>query len=379
MDPRSRIWCDAVEDMTMTAVDRLAPAEDINRDRRRFLGAAAWTMAAARLGMFSAAEARGGELGELSALGRAAAWINSPPLTSANLLGKVVVVNFCTYTCINWLRTLPAVRAWSRAYGRDLVVVGVHTPEFGFEHDLNNVRQAVERLDIDYPIAIDNDYAIWRAFKNHYWPALYFIDARGRVRQQQFGEGDYERWEMFVQRLLAEAGAGGMRPGVGAVEGHGIEVAADWGNLKSPETYVGYDRAENFASRGGASADRRRLYTAPDRLALNQWALAGEWTIGKEATVLNAAGGRIAFRFHARDLHLVMGPSRQGTPIRFRVTLDRQPAGPAHGIDVDSGGNGTVLEPRLYQLVRQSKPVEDRLFEIEFLDAGVETFAFTFG
>jgi thiol-disulfide isomerase/thioredoxin len=348
-------------------------------DRRRFLGSAAMTMAAAQLGMFGTAKVEGRESRELAAIGRATEWLNSPRLTSSSLAGKVVLVDFWTYTCINWLRTLPYRRAWAQKYGQGVVVIGVHTPEFGFEKNVDNVRRAVRQMRIEYPIAIDNDYSIWRAFNNQYWPALYFIDARGRVRQHHFGEGEYDRSEMAIQRLLAEAGSGGARDGLVSVDASGLETAADWDTLRSPETYVGYERTARFASPGGARRDRRRVYAAPARLSLNEWALAGEWTIGSEATVLNSPDGRMVYRFQARDLHLVMGPSRQETSIRFRVTLDGQPPGPARGIDVDNGGNGTVVEQRLYQLIRQTRPIVDRRFEIEFLDAGAEAFAFTFG
>ena len=337
------------------------------------------TLAATQVGMFGLTAALRHGAGDLAALGRATEWLNSRRLTEAELLGKVVVVNFCTYTCINWLRTLPYVRAWSQKYTSGLVVVGVHTPEFAFEHNLTKVRRAVQQLKIEYPIAIDNDYSIWRAFKNEYWPALYFIDARGRVRQHQFGEGEYERSEKTIQQFLTEAGVGGVGQGVVSVAATGVEAPADWGSLRSPENYVGYDRTANFASPGGAGLNRRRVYAAPARLALNQWALSGDWTMGRQATVLNSPNGRIVYRFHARDLHLVMSPPRDGVPVRFRVSIDGQPPGPAHGLDVDAGGNGTVVEPRLYQMLRQPKPIADRQFEIEFLDAGVETFAFTFG
>ncbi|HVQ16236.1 MAG TPA: hypothetical protein VMS40_21690, partial [Vicinamibacterales bacterium] len=229
------------------------------------------------------------------------------------------------------------------------------------------------------PIVIDNDYAIWRAFRNQYWPALYFIDAGGRIREHHFGEGEYQRSEKTIQRLLAEANVGGVRNDLASVDAGGIEAAADWENLRTPETYVGYDQAQNFASRGGADLDRRRVYAAPSRLALNEWALAGEWTIGRRATALSSPGGRIVFRFHARDLHLVMGPQRPESPVRFRVSIDGQPPGAAHGGDVDADGNGTAAEQRLYQLIRQAKPIVDRTFAIEFLDAGVEAFSFTFG
>lgn len=337
------------------------------------------TIAGAHLGVSATVEANQRPARELAAIGGAAEWLNSPRLTPSSLAGKVVLVDFWTYTCINWLRTLPYVRAWAQKYRERLIVVGAHTPEFAFERDLDNVRRAVRQMRIEYPVAIDNDYAIWRAFRNQYWPALYFVDARGRVRQHHFGEGEYERSETAIQRLLAEAGVAGPRDGVVSVNADGVEAAADWDNLKSAETYVGYDRTQNFASRGGAHLDRRRLYAAPARLALNQWALAGEWTMAREATVLNSPNGRIVCRFHARDLHLVMGPLQRESPARFRVSIDGQPPGAAHGVDVDEGGNGRVFEQRLYQLIRQPKPIVDRTFEIEFLDAGVETFAFTFG
>jgi hypothetical protein len=353
-------------------------AHDIDANRRRFLGAAAMTIAAAHLGRFGTVEAIQREPRELAAIGRATEWLNSPRLTAANLQGKVVLMDFCTYTCINWLRTLPYVRAWVQKYRQGLVVIGVHTPEFAFEHNLDNVRRAVQQMRIEHPIVIDNDYAIWRAFKNQYWPALYFIDVRGRISDHHFGEGEYERSEKNIQQLLAETRAA-VSGGSVSVEGTGLEAAADWDNLRSPENYVGYERTQNFASSGGVDPDRRNRYSAPARLALNHWALAGDWTIGKQPTVLRSPNGRIVYRFHARDLHLVMGPPRQGTPVRFRVSLDGRPPGPAHGTDVDEGGNGTVVEQRLYQLIRQPKPIVDRQFEIEFLDAGVETFAFTFG
>ncbi len=318
--------------------------------------------------------------GELPSLGGATAWLNSPPLSAADLRGKVVLIDFWTYTCINWLRTLPYVRAWADKY-RDhgVVVIGVHTPEFPFEHDLENVRQAAKNMRVEYPIAIDNDYAIWSAFNNHYWPALYIVDAQGRIRYHQFGEGAYEQSEMILQQLLAEAGIGGIAHELVSVDAQGAEAAADWGDLRSPENYVGYERTENFSSPGGAVLDKPRVYSAPARFSLNHWALAGEWTVGRGATVLHAANGRIVYRFHARDLHLVMGPAARGTSVQFRVLIDGQAPGAAHGIDVDDQGNGTVTEQRLYQLIRQPKPIADRQFEIEFLDSGVGAFAFTFG
>jgi thiol-disulfide isomerase/thioredoxin len=318
--------------------------------------------------------------GELPSLGSATEWLNSQPLTAADLRGKVVLIEFWTYTCINWLRQLPYVRAWAEKYkDRGLLVIGVHAPEFAFEKDIANVRRAAKDLRVDYPIAVDNDHAIWRAFKNEYWPALYFVDAQGRIRHHHFGEGEYERSERIIQQLLAEAGVGGIGRELVSVDARGVEAAADWDSLRSPENYVGYERTENFASPGGAVLEKPRVYAAPAGLRLNQWALSGDWTMGKQATVLNKANGRIAYRFHARDLHLVMGPAARGTPVRFRVLIDGRPPGAAHGIDVDDQGNGTVTEQRLYQLVRQAKAIADRQFEIEFLDSGVEAFAFTFG
>jgi thiol-disulfide isomerase/thioredoxin len=318
--------------------------------------------------------------GELPSLGGATEWLNSPPLTAAGLRGSVVLVDFWTYTCINWLRTLPYVRAWAKKYkDQGLVVIGVHTPEFEFEANVENVRRAAKDMSVDYPIAIDSDYAIWSAFDNHYWPALYFVDAQGHIRHHRFGEGDYEQSEMIIQQLLAEAGIGGVDRELVSVEARGAEVAADWGSLKSPENYVGYERTENFASPGGAAMDERRVYAAPARLRLNHWALSGDWTMENQAIALNEANGGIAYRFHARDLHLVMGPAARGTSIRFRVLIDGQPPGDAHGTDVDDQGNGTATEPRLYQLIRQRGPVTEHTFEITFLDLGVRAYAFTFG
>jgi thiol-disulfide isomerase/thioredoxin len=358
----------------------------VNHDRRSFLRAGAISIAAASVGMIGSvmqqATAAGLQLpveGEFPSLGSATGWLNSQPLTAAGLRGKVVLIDFCTYTCINWLRQLPYVRAWSEKYrDRGLVVIGVHTPEFTFEKDIENVRPALKSIRVDFPIAIDNDYAIWRAFNNNYWPALYFIDTTGRVRHHHFGEGAYEQSEKIIQQLLgdAEKATGGE---LVSVDGRGVEAAADWGSLKSPEIYLGYERTENFASAGGLLADKRRVYAAPARLRLNQWALSGDWTIGKQPAVLNEVSGGIACRFHARDVHLVMRPKVRGTPVQFRVLIDGKPPGAAHGVDVDAHGNGTVAEQRLYQLIRQPKPIADRQFAIEFLDSGVEAFAFTFG
>ena len=318
--------------------------------------------------------------GSLPSLGGATEWLNSPPLTTAGLRGNVVLVDFWTYTCINWLRTLPYLRAWAEKYkDQGLVVIGVHTPEFDFEHDLDNVRQQVKDLRVEFPVAIDNDYAIWSAFDNHYWPALYFADAQGQIRHHRFGEGDDEQSEMVIQRLLTEAGTSLIGQELVSVDPGGVEAAADWDSLWSPENYLGYERAENFASPDGAVLDTRHVYATPARLRLNHWALAGDWTVGRQATVLNQAGGRILYRFHARDLHLVMAPTTPGGPVRFRVRLDDQPPGAAHGTDLDEQGNGTLTQPRLYQLLRQPGPVTDRTLEVTFLDPGVQAYAFTFG
>ena len=318
--------------------------------------------------------------GPMPSLAGATEWLNSPPLTAAGLRGSVVLVEFWTYTCINWLRTLPYVRAWAQHYqDRGLVVIGVHTPEFDFEHDLDNVRRAVKDLRVDYPVAVDNDYAIWSAFDNHYWPALYFVDAQGQIRHHQFGEGRYEESEMLLQQLLTEAGSGGIGRDLVSVDAGGVEAAADWGSLRSPENYLGYERTDNFASSNGAVLDTPHVYDAPAGLRLNHWALAGDWTVRRGAVALNQAGGRIAYRFQARDLHLVMAPPAPGTSVRFQVLLDGQPPAAAHGTDADDQGNGTVTDPRLYQLVRQPGPVTDRTFEVTFLDPGVQAYAFTFG
>jgi thiol-disulfide isomerase/thioredoxin len=315
----------------------------------------------------------------LASFSAAYAWLNSPPLTAGDLRGKVVLVEFWTYTCINWLRQLPYVRAWAEKYkDHGLVVIGVHTPEFPFEKDLDNVRPAIKARGITYPVAVDNDYGIWRAFNNNYWPALYFIDAEGRLRHSRFGEGDYEQSEMIIKRLLIEAGKGDVGDELVKVDAPGVEAAADWGSLKSPENYLGYERTTNFSS-GGGVRDRSHDFAVPPRLWLNHWALAGSWTRMKGAVALEKPGGRIAYRFHARDLHLVVGTAKRGETVRFRVLIDGQAPGAAHGLDVDEQGNGMVGEQRLYQLIRQPKPIADRLLEIEFLDPGVKAFAFTFG
>jgi thiol-disulfide isomerase/thioredoxin len=318
--------------------------------------------------------------GQMPSLERATGWLNSPPLTAAELRGQVVLVNFWTYTCINWLRTLPYLRAWADKYqDHGLVVIGVHTPEFDVEHDLDNVRRATTDLRVTFPVAVDNDYGVWDAFANRYWPAFYFADAQGQLRHHRFGEGGYEQSEMILQQLLTEAGREGVGQDLVSVDPTGVEAAADWASLRSPENYLGYQRTENFVSSNGAVLDTPQVYAVPGRLALNHWAVAGDWTVNREAIALNQADGRIVYRFHARDLHLVMGPVTPGTPVRFRVLLDGQPPGTAHGADVDDQGDGTVAEPRLYQLIRQPGPVDDRTLEVIFLDPGVQAYAFTFG
>jgi thiol-disulfide isomerase/thioredoxin len=316
----------------------------------------------------------------LLSLRNATAWLNSDPLTASGLRGKVVLVEFWTYSCINWRRQLPYVRAWAEKYkDQGLVVIGVHAPEFSFEKHVDNVRQAAKEMRIDYPIALDNDHAIWRDFNNEYWPALYFVDAQGRIRHHQFGEGEYEQSERIIQQLLAEAGGSGFSHELVSLDPQGAEVGADWNDLRSAENYVGYERTENFASPGGARPDKPLSYTVPARLKLNHWALEGDWTMQREGIALNKPNGHIVYSFHGRDLHLVMGPAMPGMPVRFRVLIDGQPPGAAHGVDVDDQGNGTVTEPRMYQLIRQPMSIVDRQFEIEFLDSGVEAFSFTFG
>jgi thiol-disulfide isomerase/thioredoxin len=309
----------------------------------------------------------------MPSFGGATGWLNTGPLGSAELRGHVVVVDFWTLTCINWLRTEPYVRAWAQAYREDgLIVVGVHTPEFSFEHEVDRVRQATAERGIDYPVAIDNDYAVWSAFDNHYWPALYFVDADGIIRDHHFGEGRYEQSERVIQRLL------GVERELLSVQGLGVEAEADWSHLRTPETYLGYARSEHFASPGGAAFDGRGSYELPERLRGNQWALAGEWTIGSEHVVLDRAGGSIAYRFHARDAHIVLSAGARD-PIPFRVRVDGAAPGPAHGVDVDEDGAGLLREGRLYQLVREPDTVRERTLEITFLEPGAEAYVFTFG
>ncbi|HEX4010548.1 MAG TPA: redoxin domain-containing protein [Solirubrobacteraceae bacterium] len=302
----------------------------------------------------------------------AAAWLNSEPLGPIELRGHVVVVNFWTLTCINWLRQEPHVRAWSQTYRDDgLVVIGVHTPEFSFEHEIDRVRDAIRTRAIDYPVALDNDYAIWGAFANHYWPALYFIDKAGIIGDEQFGEGDYERSERVIQRLL------GVERELVPVDGVGVEAPADWDHLRTPETYLGYGRSERFSS-ADAAFDEPHAYQLPDGLRVDQWALAGEWTIGQENVVLEQPGGSIAYRFHARDAHLVLSSGAR-EPIPFRVLLDGRAPGESHGADVDANGNGLLGDGRLYQLVRQHDTVRERTLQVTFLEPGAEAYVFTFG
>jgi cytochrome c biogenesis protein CcdA/thiol-disulfide isomerase/thioredoxin len=306
-------------------------------------------------------------------------WLNSAPLTSESVRGKVVLVNFWTYSCINCLRSLPHVGAWAEKYrDQGLVVIGVHAPEFAFEKNIDNVRRALSDLGVTYPVAIDNNFEVWRAFNNRAWPARFLIDAAGRIRHREFGEGEYDRSERVIEKLLAEAGALMVSREPIAVDTKGAQASPDLANLRSPETYIGYNQARNFISPGGAVEDARHVYQA-GRPQLNQWGLTGDWTIGGEHATLNGKGGGIVHRFHARDLHLVLGPSPDGRPVRFRVTIDGAAPGDSHGTDVDVDGTGTVAEERLYQLIRQSGPVTERTFTIEFLDPGVRAYAFTFG
>ncbi len=392
----------------------------ITHDRRRVLGAAAATVAAGGLVLAGTAELRSstpltgvhpmsdrvlegtpsrlrnlvrslvhhlpgdaGELpveGDLPSFTGATGWLNTDPLTAEGLRGRVVLVDFWTYTCVNWLRTLPYVRAWAAKYAdAGLTVVGVHTPEFGFEHDVDNVVAQARALGVTYPIAIDSDYGVWQAFDNHYWPAVYIADAQGRIRYHHFGEGEYAMQEMVIQQLLLEAGAEDVDPDLVAVDPVGLEVAADYQTLRSPETYLGYGQATGLASPDGLWSDELHDYTPATSLGLNEWAPAGPWSISRRAATATAPNARLAIRFQARDVNLVMGPAVRGTAIPFRVSIDGQPATGAHGTDVDADGNGTVAEQRTYQLIRQPAPITERVVEIEFLEPGVELFCFTFG
>jgi len=317
--------------------------------------------------------------GGMPSLSGAVQWLNSPPLTAEELKGKVVLIDFWTYSCINCLRAIPYVRAWAEKYkDQGLVVIGVHTPEFAFEKNIDNVKKAVSDLKIGYPVAIDNNYEIWRAFRNQFWPAHYFIDAEGRIRHHHFGEGDYDESERVIQQLLAEAGKTNVSAGLVTVKASGAEAAADTQDVLSPETYIGYERAQNFVASDGAVQNTPHDYTV-GTLRLNEWGLSGNWTIGGEHAVLNEKGGSIVYRFHARDLHLVLGPAADGRAVRFQVTIDGNAPGDNHGMDVDADGMGVVTEQRLYQLIRQRGTITDHTFEIRFLDPGVQAYAFTFG
>jgi thiol-disulfide isomerase/thioredoxin len=318
--------------------------------------------------------------GMIPSLSTATTWLNSGPIGPDQLRGKVVLIDFWTYTCINWRRTVPYLRAWAERYGKSgLLLVGVHSPEFAFEHDLDNVRQSVKEMGVAYPVAVDNDFSIWRAFANEFWPALYVFDSRGRLRHQVFGEEGYEETDRVIRKLLEEAGHRDPDDKATVVDARGFEKPADWKNLRSGENYVGLRRTENFASPGGIKPGASQTYAVPARLGLNAWALSGTWTISNDRAVVGAPGGRIAYRFHARDLHLVMAPETRGKEIRFRVLLDGKPPGASHGLDVDQEGVGALREQRMYQLIRQPGPIADHLFEIEFLEPGAAAFSFTFG
>jgi thiol-disulfide isomerase/thioredoxin len=356
----------------------------INQERRRFIGSAAAALGAARLGVIGSAVQQMAcaalterNEGVLPSLSGATQWLNSPPLTPAGLRGKVVLVDFWTYTCVNWLRTLPYVRAWDAKYrDQGLVVIGAHTPEFPFEGDIDNVRWAAKEMEVNYPIAVDTDYGVWRAFDNNYWPAVYVADVKGGIRFHHFGEGNYDGIERVIQRLLGESGKKTDNQLV-KVSPRGLEVAADYGTLRSPESYLGYQKAETFAS--DALQDAPRVYSVPAKLSLNQWALAGDWTVKGEGSVLNKPGGQIVYRFHARDVNLIMGVPPGAQPVRFTVTVDGKAPGAAHGTDIDEQGNGTAGRQRTYQLVREQQRITDRDFEIRFAEPGVEAFCFTFG
>jgi thiol-disulfide isomerase/thioredoxin len=354
-----------------------------NQERRRFIGVAAAALGAARLGVIGSALQQlacaaltDRDEGALPPLNGATQWLNSPPLTPAGLRGKVVLVDFWTYTCVNWLRTLPYVRAWAEKYrDQGLVVIGAHTPEFPFEKDIDNVRWAAKEMDVRYPIAVDSNYGVWRAFNNNYWPAVYIADVNGRIRFHHFGEAAYDDTERVIQRLLSESGHTTDNQLV-KVTPRGLEVAADFGTLRSPESYLGYEQAEAFAS--DAIQDEPHAYTLP-RLALNQWGLAGNWTVKGRPVVLNQANGQVVYRFHARDVNLIMGPPPGSQPVRFTIKIDGKPPGDAHGTDVDAQGNGMAARQKTYQLVREQTRITDRDFEITFADPGVEAFCFTFG
>ena len=312
--------------------------------------------------------------GSVPSLAGATSWLNSEPLTPEGLRGRVVAFDFCTYTCINWLRTVPYIRAWQAKYaGRGFTVVGVHTPEFPFERELPFIREELARRGIEYPVAVDSDYGVWQAFDNHYWPALYLADADGQIRFSHFGEGRYDDIERAIQQLL------GVDEDLVAVDPQGDEVSALWEDVRSPETYLGYERAESLASPGGGRLNETRTYGLPEQLRLNQWALAGQWTMRPGRVDLDEAGGRIAFRFHARDVNLIVGSLEPDAPVGFRVTVDGAEPGSSHGIECDERGTGTVGIPRMYQLIRVADDVKERTFEIEFEEGGIAAYCFTFG
>jgi len=350
--------------------------EPSNPSRRRLLRTGAMAVAVAQLCSHSWAKARS----DLSPLAHATIWLNSSPLTDLDFQGKIALIEFWTYSCINWRRQVPFVRAWAERYKKHgLVVVGVHSPEFSCERNVDNVRWASNDMHLPYPIAIDNDYAVWRGFNNNYWPALYFIDAKGHIRGQVFGEGQYAQSESLIRKLLAEAGAKDIDDNLASVDARGPEAPPDWKDLRSEENYVGYKRTQNFASPGGIKADKAHVYFPAKALELNQWAIAGDWTMGSESIVSNRPDGSVSYRFHARDLHFVIGPAVPGKSVRFRLLLDGNPPGADYGTDTDEQGNGLVIEPRMYQLIRQQKSILDRHFTIQFLDAGVAAYSFTFG
>jgi cytochrome c biogenesis protein CcdA/thiol-disulfide isomerase/thioredoxin len=375
----TRVSLSGTNSLEQGLIDRFRPtsqsADASSQSSNVMSGGPAMTMKAKP----DAREANLGVEGGFPPLAGAAEWLNSPPLTPEGLKGKVVLIDFWTYSCINCLRAIPYVKAWAEKYkDHGLVVIGVHTPEFAFERKIDNVRSAVSELKIEYPIAIDNEYKIWRAFDNQYWPAHYFIDMQGRIRYHHFGEGEYDESERVIQRLLAEAGAEGYSAGLVSVTAFGAQAPPAANDVKSPETYIGYSRADNFVSPGGIVEDESHDYAAAAP-QLNQWSLSGDWTISAEHAALNKRDGRIVYRFHARDLHLVLGPAPDSKPIRFRATVDGAAPGVDHGADIDADGHGTVGGQRLYQLIRQHGTISDRTFEIEFLDPGVQAFAFTFG
>ena len=378
----TRVSATSTASLEQGLLDRLRSTPESPRSPAMMAGGAAMSAGSSTMAMKAIPVAHAEELpveGTLPSLAGAVQWLNSPPLTAEGLKGKVVLIDFWTYSCINCVRTIPYVRAWANKYkDQGLVVIGVHAPEFAFEKNVDNVRKAIADFKIGYPVAIDNDFAIWRAFGNRFWPAHYFIDAQGRIRHHHFGEGKYDESERVIQQLLAEAGKANVTADLVSVIGSGAEAAPAFGDIESPETYLGYERAENFVSPGGPVPDMPHPYTA-QMPRLNEWGLSGRWTIGSEQAVLDEQKGSIVYRFHARDLHLVLGPAADGKPVRFRVTIDGAAPGASRGADVAANGQGVVTDHRLYQLIRQAGMVDDHTFEIEFLDPGVHAYAFTFG